>query len=221
MTLIKICGLTNLADALVAARAGADFLGFIFYPPSPRAANEATVTAIVQQLRQEPHCPRLVGVFVNETAATMAGVLDRCGLDLAQLHGDETPNLIGDPASPLYGRSYKVLKPASLAEAEADMEWYLPPEPTPGNPTIMVDTPHPTLHGGTGEIADWSMAAALAAGQPGVMLAGGLTPDNVAEAIRQVHPFAVDVASGVEARKGVKDLEKVRAFVGAVRAVSC
>ena len=216
MTLIKICGLTNVADALAAARAGADFLGFIFYPPSPRTTNESDVTTMVQALRQEPHCPRLVGVFVNETAATMAGVLDRCGLDLAQLHGDETPNLIGDPASPLYGRSYKVLKPASLAEAEAEMEWYLPPEPKPGNPTVLIDTLHPTLHGGTGEVADWSMAATLANGQAGFMLAGGLTPVNVAEAIRQVRPFAVDVASGVEARKGVKDHEKVRAFVRAV-----
>ena len=217
MTLIKICGLTNLADALAAARAGADFLGFIFYPPSPRAANEAEVMAIVRALRQEPYCPRLVGVFVNEMAATMAGLLDRCGLDLAQLHGDETPNLIGDPASPLYGRSYKVLKPASLAEAEAEMEWYLPPEPQPGDPTILIDTAHPTLHGGTGEIVDWSMAATLAKEQPGFMLAGGLNPDNVAAAIHQVHPFAVDVASGVEASKGVKDHEKVRAFVRAVR----
>ena len=213
MPKVKICGLTNIDDAVVAARAGADYLGFIFYPPSPRTTNEADVTAMVQTLRAETHCPQLVGVFVNETAAEMARLMNSCGLDLAQLSGDETPNLIGDPNSPIYGRSYKALKPATVEEAEADVEWFAAPEPAGLCPAILIDTYHPTLPGGTGKITDWEMASTLAEKLPKLMLAGGLTPDNVAAAVARVHPYAIDVASGVEAAKGKKDHDKVRSFI--------
>ena len=214
---VKICGLTNLADALVARDAGADLLGFIFYPPSPRAISLAAAQTIVARLRAEPGCPMPVGVFVNESATHVAAILDQGQLDLAQLSGEETPNLIGDPDSPLYGRSYKALRPTSLTEAEVEAEWYLPPEPLPGRPSLLIDAHHPTLRGGTGRVADWSLTAHLAATIPGLLLAGGLTPDNVAQAVAQVQPFGVDVASGVEAAPGRKDHARLRAFIRAAK----
>jgi phosphoribosylanthranilate isomerase len=216
----KICGLTNLEDALVAAAAGADFLGFIFYPPSKRAVTPATVAHISAALRGRPNCPILVGVFVDETAAAMAQILDQCQLDLAQLSGRETPGIVGDPSSELFGRCFKALKPTSLAEAQAEVEWYLPTEPQPGHPTLLIDAYHPSLPGGTGQTADWSIAAALAELTPGLMLAGGLNPNNVAQAIRQVRPFAVDVAGGVEARPGRKDHALIRAFIQNTKATA-
>jgi len=217
---VKICGLTNLADAQTAVTAGADYLGFIFYPPSKRSIDINTTKAIVQTLRAAPHCPVLVGVFVNETGPRTAEILDDVGLDLAQLSGEEVPFLVGDERSPIYGRCYKALRPSSLAEAEAEAEWYAVPEngkrySVSGiqSPGLLIDTYHPTLRGGTGETGDWAMSAQLAQTVPGLMLAGGLNVDNVAEAVRQVRPFAVDVASGVEASLGKKDPNLVRAFI--------
>ena len=226
MTKVKICGITSLEDALTAVDAGADYLGFIFYPPSPRAITLEAATAVVAQLRARGNCPFLVGVFVNETAERIAAVLDQCQLDLAQLSGEEVPALIGDPASPIYGRAYKALRPATLDEAEADAEWYLPPDDAPPGgassvmPRLLIDSHHPNLRGGTGQTGDWQMIAQLAANIPGLMLAGGLTPDNVGEAVKQVRPFAVDTASGVESSPGKKNGEKVREFVTAVRGLS-
>lgn len=214
MTRVKICGLTNLADALVAAEAGADYLGFIFYPASKRAVTVADVQPIAAALRARPDCPRLVGVFVNAPAATMVETLTACRLDYVQLSGDEVPQLVGDRASPLYGRAFKALRPQSLAEAEADAEWYGVPQPVDALlPTLLLDAWHPALYGGTGQTGDWAIAARLAAQLPRLMLAGGLTPHNVGEAIRQVRPFAVDVAGGVEAAPGRKDHAALRAFV--------
>jgi len=217
MTKVKICGLTTLADAIAAAEAGADFLGFVLWAGSKRAAEVERVAGICRHFQQMPNRPQLVGVFVNSSAIEMAAIMAHCGLDLAQLHGEEVPAIIGDPASPLYGRSYKALRPTSLAEAEAEAEWYLPPNPCPNQPSLLIDAYHPTLRGGTGERGNWEMAAQLNAGIPGLMLAGGLTADNVAEAVTQVRPFAVDVASGVETRPGQKDYDKLNAFIQAVR----
>ncbi|MCA9929555.1 MAG: phosphoribosylanthranilate isomerase [Anaerolineales bacterium] len=210
---VKICGITNLEDALAAADAGADFLGFIFYPPSKRSIDVEAAKKIVAHLRRRRNCPVLVGVFVNETGTHMAHVLDTVGLDLAQLSGEEVPKLVGDESSPIYGRSYKVLRPASFAEAEADAEWFLSPQSSVLSPQLLIDTYHPTLRGGTGEIGDWEMSAKLAAQIPGLMIAGGLNADNVVEAVQQIRPFAVDVAGGVEAHPGKKDPDLVRAFI--------
>ncbi|MCA9898711.1 MAG: phosphoribosylanthranilate isomerase [Ardenticatenaceae bacterium] len=222
---VKICGLTNLEDAQTAVAAGADYLGFIFYPPSKRSVDIKNAKEIVQTVRSAPNCPVLVGVFVNETGERMAAILDEVGLDLAQLSGEEVPFLVGDERSPIYGRCYKALRPASLAEAEADAEWYsvngdqlsVNGEQSPvsnlQSPSLLIDTYHPTLRGGTGEAGDWAMSAQLAQNISGLMLAGGLTAENVAEAVRLVRPFAVDVASGVEARPGQKDPNLVRTFI--------
>lgn len=210
---VKICGLTTLDDAVAAADAGADYLGFILWPGSKRGVTAGTVRGITAQLRRRPGCPVLVGVFVNEEPGAAAALLEACNLDLAQLSGEEPPAHLGDPASPLYGRAYKALRPSSLAEAEAEAEWYAAPEPADDQPALLLDSYHPVLRGGTGETGDWAVAAALAAQVPRLMLAGGLTPDNVGEAVRQVRPFAVDVASGVEVAPGQKDVARVRAFV--------
>jgi len=213
MIKIKICGITNLPDALVAVDAGVDYLGFILYPPSKRSITPAACQAIVSTLRGRSDCPLLVGVFVDETGSHMANILQECDLDLAQLSGSEVPSLVADPGSPLYGRSYKALQPTSLPEAEAEAEWYIAPDRAPDHPALLIDTYHPTLRGGTGQTGDWTMSAHLAQTIPGLMLAGGLNAANVAAALRQVRPFAVDVASGVESVPGKKDHQQVRQFI--------
>ncbi|MBK8985432.1 MAG: phosphoribosylanthranilate isomerase [Chloroflexi bacterium] len=222
MTKVKICGITNLEDALASADAGADYLGFIFYPPSKRAVDVNTVERITAVLRGRDRCPYLVGVFVNETGTRMAQILADCRLDFAQLSGEEVPSLIGEASSPLFGRAYKALRPATLTEAEVEAEWFLPPpdrkegqrqKAKEARPSLLIDTYHPTLRGGTGETGDWALSARLAQDIPGLMLAGGLSAANVAAAVRQVRPFAVDTASGVEAAPGKKDHALVRAFI--------
>lgn len=219
MLRVKICGLTNQADALAAAEAGADYLGFIFYAGSQRAVTPADIAPIAATLRRRPDCPALVGVFVNQAAETMAHILETCRLDLAQLSGDEPPRLVGDPASPLYGRAYKALRPQSYLEAEAEAEWYQPPEGRhPLLPDLLLDAYHPALYGGTGQAADWSLAARLTARVPRLMLAGGLTPANVSAAVAQVQPWAVDVAGGVETAPGRKDHAALRQFIAQARA---
>ncbi len=216
---VKICGITNLDDAITAVEAGADYLGFIFFPPSKRAVDIAIAKYIAASLRQRDDCPILVGVFVNESAERMAEILDLANLDLAQLSGEEVPFMVADERSPLYGRSYKALRPSSLEEAKAEAEWYSIPNKADSQPALLIDTYHPTLRGGTGETGNWDMSAILAQSIPGLMLAGGLTADNVADAVQTVRPFAVDVASGVEAQPGKKDRTLVRKFIRMAKTV--
>ena len=218
MTKVKICGITNLEDALVAVEAGADYLGFIFYPPSKRGIEPKEAQCIVSHLRGEANCPVLVGVFVDETAVKMAELLDFVDLDLAQLSGNEVPSLLGEESSPIYGRCYKAIKPTSYTEAEADAEWFIVSDqhsdkPQMMVPTLLIDAYHPTMHGGTGETSDWAISQQLVQKVPGLMLAGGLTPENVGTAVSQIRPFGVDVASGVEDIPGKKDNAKVKAFI--------
>lgn len=214
MVFVKICGITNWDDAVQAVAAGADYLGFIFYERSKRFVNAETVRGIVTQLRGRPACPQLVGVFVNDSAETIAHILDTCNLDLAQLSGDELPKLVGDPDSPIYGRCYKAIRPNSYLEAEADGDWFRAFSATNKlMPSILIDAYHPTEYGGTGQTGDWAIATQLRRKHPKLMLAGGLTPDNVAAAIAQVNPFAVDTASGTEASPGKKDHDKLRQFI--------
>ena len=209
---VKICGLTNLEDANIAAEAGADLLGFILYPPSKRGTNPTDVAIIVEQLRKRPACPKLVGVFVNETPEHVLQTINDCNLDIAQLHGEEVPSQVNDPNSILHGRAYKALRPQTLVEAEADAEWYIAEFPGM-RPTIMIDAYHPELYGGTGELSDWEIGKSITKMSDGLMLAGGLTADNVSQAVIEVRPFAVDVASGVEASPGKKDHDLLRQFI--------
>lgn len=209
MVYVKICGITNVEDAGVAVEAGADLLGFIFYPASPRYVAPGVVAEIVKALRagSAARGVRTVGVFVDTKPAEMRATLEATGLDLAQLSGGEPPHSL----ELLERRAFKGLRPGTWEEADADAEWYADLGP-PDGPDLLLDTHRPGAFGGTGEVADWHIAAALAP-RYRLLLAGGLTPDNVQAAIRQVRPWGVDVGSGVEATPGRKDHQKVRAFI--------
>ncbi len=205
---VKICGITNAEDAAAAVAAGADALGFVFHKKSPRCAEPAAVKAIVRGL---PPFVIPVGVFVNEDAKVVRDVMDDCGLALAQLHGDE-------PASycELLGR------PALKAIRLKDRRSFLALAEFKGRAQVrgfVIDAFSPDAYGGTGQVTDWSLAAEAATAAP-VLLAGGLTPENVAQAIRQVRPYGVDVSSGVETAPGRKDHDKLRAFLTAARLVT-
>ncbi|MCW5857011.1 MAG: phosphoribosylanthranilate isomerase [Caldilineales bacterium] len=206
----------HLADAQAALDAGADLLGFICYPQLPRylpAPLSAPSSPISNPQSQSPISPtyRTNGVFVDEPLETIQRLLTETGLDLAQLHGSEPPVVL----ERLGGRAFKALRSRSLVEAEADAEWYADLGPADG-PDLLLDGYHPQLRGGAGQRADWDIAAALAR-QHRLLLAGGLTPANVAEAVARVQPWGVDVSSGVETEPGRKDHEAVRAFVLAAK----
>lgn len=203
---VKICGLTNLDDAQVALDAGADFLGFILYPKSLRYIQPGQVAEVLAKLVRPSHV-QTVGVFVNVPTDAVIATLEQTGLDLAQLHGDETE---ADLAA-LNGRGYKAVRPSN-AEAAALAQHFTnyPPQHAP---QLLVDAYSPNAYGGTGHQADWSLASALARNTPRLLLAGGLTAGNVAQAIAGVAPWGVDVSSGVERSPGQKDHGQVRAFI--------
>lgn len=202
---VKICGITNLEDARAAVEAGADALGFVFYRDSPRYVEPEIARRIVAQL---PPFVLPVGVFVNEEAKKIRDLMDHCGLALAQLHGDETAiycEALGRPvlrAIRLRGRRDFL----ALAEYQGRA----------GVRGFVVDTFSETLYGGTGRAADWTLAAE-AARAARILLAGGLTPENVREAVGTVRPYGVDVSSGVEAAPGKKDPAKMEAFIRRAR----
>lgn len=208
MTRVKICGNTNLSDARQAIEAGADLLGFIFYAKSPRHISVGDARSISRAVRGRAI---LVGVFVNEPADVVGAVLAEAELDLAQLHGDEDPATV----AALAGRGYKAMKRAEIGGSGPDA--YVAAGPTLSHlPQLLLDADHATLFGGTGLRADASLAVRLSR-HCRLLLAGGLNPENVAEAIATVAPWGVDVASGVEASPGIKDPDKVRRFIAAAR----
>ncbi len=215
MIYVKICGLTNLGDTYCAAQAGADFLGFIFYPPSPRYISAERAHEITQIINLEFGLsrPRFVGVFVDAPPDEVGRTIEVAGLDLAQLHGGESLNDL----QTLAPRAFKALRPQTVDEALVGLETCRPVfSPDSNLPELLVDTYHPVQYGGTGEQADLRIAQALSS-RCRLLLAGGLDPDNVAQVIRQVRPWGVDVSSGVEAKKGKKDHGRIGAFVEAVR----
>jgi len=203
MTKIKICGIKTVTDALAAIEAGADYLGFNFYPKSVRFIEKNVCAEITSVLKKEHPQIKLVGVFVNSLMEEVKGILDTCSLDLAQLHGDETPEMLNE----LDGRAFKAFR--GIPES---INGFARNEP----PAFLVDAAVKGVYGGSGVTADWSGAAELAKKYP-LLLAGGLTPENVAEAIGRVKPWGVDVASGVESAPGKKDPTKMKAFVQAVK----
>ena len=208
MTEIKICGLRTADHALAAAEAGATMLGFIF-APARRQVQPREVAAIGQALRASGlPLPQLVGVFVNTSAEQMLAQARACGLGALQLSGDEPVAL----AEQLAG--LPVLKAIRFDGSAAEQDWIDCELP---NVRLVVDAHVPGAYGGAGVTADWDAARALAARRP-IVLAGGLSPANVADAIRHVQPWGVDVSSGVET-DGVKDIAKIRAFAHAARAV--
>lgn len=208
MIAVKICGITNEKDAQVAVEAGADALGFIMYRKSPRWVDAAMVKRIIATL---PPFVVPVGVFVNEEANVVRELMDTCGFGLAQLHGDEPAAYCQD-----LGR------PAMKAVRLKDRGTFLALAEFHGRANVrgfVIDAFSDHAYGGTGHTVDWNLAAEVARSSP-VLLAGGLTPDNVAEAIRHVRPYGVDVSSGVEASPGKKDHAKVQAFIRAAQLVS-
>jgi phosphoribosylanthranilate isomerase len=252
---VKICGLTNVADVRAAMAAGADMLGFIFFPRSPRYVTPERVLEILASTKPGQSGILTVGVFVNESARTIAQVLDCCKLDAAQLHGEEPPAMLGLedssaealPLRPLasglhprdreprgvdklhagveqgqslmYRRAYKALRPRSHQEAMALARRYALPLDLQAKghlPAFLLDAYHPDLRGGTGTTGDWQTASSLSSRYP-LLLAGGLSPENVAGAVQAVRPWGVDVASGIEEAPGRKDRAALCAFVAAAK----
>jgi phosphoribosylanthranilate isomerase len=286
MTKIKICGIKTLPDALAAIEAGADLLGFNFYPKSPRYITPEACAEITSVLREKYPAVTLVGVFVNSPADEIRATLQTAHLHLAQLHGDETPEMLTE-LGPLAFKAIRLPSSVSLRESvkesastpsaslrdsvtksastpsvslresvkesvfsqsasirdsatesastpsaslrESVKESVFDPSvslresvnesvfsQSVTSPALLVDAAAPNLYGGSGITTDWDAAAQIAQQYP-ILLAGGLTPENVAEAIRTVQPWGVDVASGVESAPGIKDPGKMQAFVKAVR----
>ena len=199
---IKICGITRLEDAEAAVRLGVHALGFVFWPESPRRIARATAHAIARTLPS--HVVR-VGVFVNAPVDEVTATVREVGLDVVQLHGDETAHEFARVPAQLI-KSVTLEDASAVARALA-----LPPTVTP-----LVDAADRVRRGGTGRAANWEAAAQIAA-RRAIILAGGLTAANVADAIALVHPWGVDVSSGVESAPGLKSLEKLTAFCRAVR----
>ena len=194
---VKICGITRVEDALAAAELGADAIGFIFWPGSPRFVDPYRARRIAAAL---PRLVRTVGVFVDQPADYIAGVANLVRLFAVQLHGDETPHAVAAVGRP----AIKSIKPGANRLAD----W-------PSNVTLLLDAHDPVKKGGTGTPVDWNAAAAIAARRP-MLLAGGLTPENIADAIACVRPFGVDVSSGVETSPGVKNHARMQALFKAI-----
>jgi phosphoribosylanthranilate isomerase len=203
-TKIKICGITNLPDALLAVELGADALGFIFYPKSPRYIQVRAAADICHAL---PPFVTKVGVFVDELEYEIEKALSECLLNALQFHGEEPPGFCQKfPAKSI--KAIRVRDESSLrAAAEYDVD------------ALLLDTYTESERGGTGRTFDWSLAAlAKQTLAPPIILSGGLTTTNVQEAVRKVRPYAVDVSSGVEREPGKKDPEKLRRFIELVKA---
>jgi phosphoribosylanthranilate isomerase len=214
--IVKICGITTVEDGLAALESGADMLGFNFHPPSPRYVTPDSCTRLVAALRQAGTPFVAVGVFVNAPPARVMSMLDECHLDLAQLSGDETPT---DVAA-LRGLAFKAIRATDGTAANEQAARFAVSTGAQLRPALLLDAPGGAgSYGGTGQTADWQVAATITA-RYDVLLAGGLTPDNVAVAIHAVRPWGVDVASGVESAPGRKDPARMRAFIEAAQAAT-
>ena len=220
MPQVKICGVTTLPDALAAARAGAAFIGLNFYTPGPRYIEPASAAALAAALRAQlaAHCPLLVGVFVNETKAELQAIYDQVRLDFLQLSGDEPPELL----AALHGRAFKAIRPKSVTEALALAASHAPGATRDERaPALLLDAYHAALYGGTGMQASRAVVLAVKALVPRVMVAGGLTPANVADLVAAANPWGVDTASGVEnGNPRRKDHASMEEFIKQAKAAS-
>jgi phosphoribosylanthranilate isomerase len=197
--IVKICGITRLEDARAAIEAGADAIGFVFWPASPRFIDPFRARAIAAVL---PPFVAAVGVFVDQPAPHVRGVASLVRLGAVQLHGSETPSYAASLGRPII----KAIAPGR----DAPDEW-------PPSVMLLLDAHDPVKRGGTGTTIDWGAAAPIAARRP-VLLAGGLTPDNIGDAVARVHPYGVDVSSGVERAPGIKHHGRLRALFEAIHA---
>jgi phosphoribosylanthranilate isomerase len=201
--LVKICGVTRVEDALAAVGAGASAIGFVFWPDSPRFVDPYRARAIRASL---PPFVTAVGVFVNQPLDYVSGVASLVRLGVVQLHGDETPEFASRLPTP-------IMKALPL-ETVRDRDLAAWPDGT----MLLLDVHDPVKRGGTGRTIDWDAAAAISSRRR-IVLAGGLTPDNVAAAVARVRPFGIDVSSGVEVSPGIKDHRRVRALFEALHGV--
>ncbi|MCG7974526.1 MAG: phosphoribosylanthranilate isomerase [Candidatus Thiodiazotropha taylori] len=200
-TRIKICGITRTEDALTATRLGADAIGLVFYPPSPRSVSPEQAQRIVKSL---PPFVTVVGLFVNEDRAVIEQILNQVPLDLLQFHGDESAEDCSGFGRP-WIKAIRMRQETDLLSLErqyADASG------------LLLDTYQAGVPGGTGKTFDWDLVPESLAGR--VILAGGLNSENVTRAVASLHPYAVDVSGGVEAAKGIKDAAKIEAFITGV-----
>jgi phosphoribosylanthranilate isomerase len=202
---IKICGITNIDDALAAIEPGANALGFVFHDASPRRLKRPEAAAIIHAL---PPFVAKVGVFVNPTEGEVRAAIAECRIDTLQFHGEEGPAFCRQFGLSVI-KAFRVRDAGLMQQAQAftSEAWLL-------------DSYVPGRHGGTGTVFNWELAADAARHHRWVILAGGLNPENVSEAVRIVQPFALDVSSGVESAPGKKDAEKLRTFIAAARAAA-
>jgi len=200
MVKVKICGITSYEDARAAVEAGADALGFVFYDKSPRFINPVKAAGIISRL---PPFIQTVGLFVNEETAQVNWTADYCGIDVVQLHGDETPEDCLEVKRRVI-KAFRVQKIISIDPLEKYQDYQVA--------GYLLDAWSPDAYGGTGRTFNWELAQSAKQYGP-VILAGGLSPENIAEAIRVVQPYGVDVSSGVEAALGKKDPAKVKEFI--------
>jgi phosphoribosylanthranilate isomerase len=203
---IKFCGITRVEDALAAVSLGADALGFVFYAPSPRYVDLTTATEIARQL---PPFVCKVGLFVNASAAQVSHACDAVGLDVVQYHGDETPEQCAHAPRP-WIKAIRVRPELDIAQESARYA---------AASAWLFDTYDDKLYGGSGKAFDWHRLPQH--NRRPIILAGGLSPDNVGQAIRSTAPYAVDVSGGIEAAKGIKDHDKMRKFIAEVKRCEC
>lgn len=204
MLKIKICGITNMADALAAVEAGADLLGFIFFQSSPRTLTLEKAQNIIEIL---PDTVEKVGVFVNENVNTVNKIAQKLDLDYVQLHGEESPDYVKRIENVGIIKTIRVRDKSSLTAIGN----------YPDIDIVLLDTYKEDEYGGTGRSFDWALAAAAKEYKIPIMLSGGLTVENVAAAIKIAKPYGVDVASGVESSAGLKDPQKIKKFIQAAK----
>lgn len=214
-TRVKICGLTRSIDVQTAVQAGADAVGFVFYAPSPRAVTREQVAKLIESV---PPFVQPVGLFVDVNEAELLDILKTVRIDLLQFHGNETPEQCARLAALTGKRWMKALQ----MKPDVDINPIIANYRAVGASGILLDAWHPDLFGGTGHAFDWRRFPQFEQlpnneSQCPLILAGGLTPDNVADAIRQTLPFAVDVSGGVESAKGIKDSTLIQRFIAAVQ----
>ncbi len=200
-TRVKICGITTVEMALEAVNSGADAIGLVFYPPSPRVVTPETAAEIVAAL---PAFVTAVGLFVNEEQSVIEDIVETTGLGLLQFHGNECPDYCA-------GFSFPYIKALRMSD---DIDLFKQRELYHQARSLLLDTYRPGMPGGTGETFNWEWIPAELAAE--IILAGGLNPANITQAITRVRPFAVDVSGGVEVEKGVKSPEKIRQFMRGV-----
>jgi phosphoribosylanthranilate isomerase len=205
-TRAKICGITRVEDVQAVVHAGCDAIGLVFYPPSPRHVSQAQAEALV---RAVPAYVQVVGLFVNSTADEIRNILKTVALDVLQFHGDESPEQCQAIAREVGRRWYKAIQVKPDLDVVSEIQAYQ----NAGAAAVLLDAWHPDLKGGTGHSFDWSSFPQL---DIPLILAGGLNPDNIEQAIHITQAYAVDVSGGVESAKGIKDQQLIERFMQGV-----